>query len=293
MKTLAGFIILALALSGCGKLNETLEKTKSMPDKMDKMFAETKKMTCELPSKIAFESLLKEDLGRVLDPLPFDLMPFAEEFASCTPNKKLIKILNLWVSKFNEVTLNNPAPTPEDIAKFNHDKLHVLSALQSVAGLIPSEKIEQIVQEQVILNDGPYRPTVMQMLMLRVRFMRDIMLKVKFKKIETIGQMEEAIQHAEAIEYIAKLPFSKEVAVELTGFMDPMPTEIIEVMDPNIARKMWVNIRDKSAAVTVVPKDLTGLPTQDEALFRKRQAQLATGLSLIEERISAWDKALR
>lgn len=279
-----------VSLTACGKLNETLERTKSMPDKMDRMYAETTKLPCELKSGISFEALLKEEMGRHLIPVPFDLMPFAKKFAQCASNQDLTEVIDLWLNKFNEVALEVENPTPEQIAKFDHEKLHMLSALEAVAGFIPDDKVKQIVETQ-IRSDGPYRPAMMSMLMMRVRFLRDVLLNAKLfsKGMSTVGHLQLAVSYAESIEYVSRLAFVEEISVEILGFMDPKKNKS-ETMDPQLAQKIWVKVREHAVrGIQVVPKDLTGTPAEDERLFRERQALLQQNLNLVDQRISDWE----
>src|SRR5262245_2707516 len=124
MKLAGLFIALAFLFSGCGA-NKAIKATNSMPKKMDDMLDEMKNTSCTMKRGLSFEAMLKEEFGRVLIPVPFDLMPFAREFAQCASDEDLAELSYVWMKKLNEVTLDVPNPTDQDKEVFNHKQLHV------------------------------------------------------------------------------------------------------------------------------------------------------------------------
>lgn len=280
-------LALVLFLTGCGA-DKAIKSTNSMPEKMDRMLKEMSDTSCTLKRGISFEALLKEEFGKNLIPVPFDLMPFAREFAKCASEEDLAEVAYVWMKKLNEVTLEGASPTPEQVAAFNHERLHVYSALASVAGFIPRAKLDRIIHEQIV-NDGVYQDSVLELLMLRAQFIRDVRLEngLFSKGLINVGRVEQAVEFAEELEHLARLPFVDQVGVTITGFIDPYP-DVIEAFNKDEAVKMWKKIKLKAERMNVEMKTWTGQPNEDAALFAKRQERMNSALSKINSRINGW-----
>jgi len=276
-----------LALAGCGA-HEAIKSTNSMPEKMDDMLKEMHETSCTMKKGLSFEALLKEEFGKVLIPVPFDLMPYAKNFAQCASEEDLAEVTYVWMKKLNEVTLDVASPTPEQVAKFNHERLHVYSALSAVAGFIPRAKLERMIDIQIV-NDGAYQDAVLELLMLRAQFIRNVRLEngLFSKGLINVGRVEKAVEFAEELEYLSRLPFVSQISVSVTGFIDPYP-DVIEAFDPNEASKMWAKIKVKAERLNVEMKTWTGKPNEDAALYARRQSRMNTALGTINDRISGW-----
>jgi hypothetical protein len=286
MKALGLLLALPLILAGCDAI-DAARATKSMPEKMDKTIETMNKTECALKQGISFEALLKEEFGRVLVPVPFDLLPFAKKFAECSSASDLADVAYLWMKKLNEVTLDISNPTPDQVEEFNHKKLHIYSALQAVSGFVPRDKLENLIRVQIV-EDGSYQDSVLELLMLRVQFFRDVRLEngLFTKGLVNVGRVEKAVEYADEIEYLARLSFAKSISIAVTGFIDPYP-DVKEVFDPKSALKMWQTIKTKAERLKVEMKEYTGTG-EDQALFVARKARMSKALSDIDKRISGW-----
>lgn len=266
--------ILSLSLLvGCG-INSTLSATKSMPGKMDDTLNQMKKTneTVEQePVAIALEKMQDPQNGLALTPIPFDIMPWAETFGKYASNDQIIKIVYLWVQKLNQRAIEASPPTADQIAAFNHQQLQTLYALESVCGLLSDEKVQQIVADQ-ITGAGRFQKAAMQMLMLRVIFIRDVMVHASLLSdpLDNAGKLEFGVNYANSIEYVARLPFAADISVDIFGFLSPM-TGVKESMTPATALGIWTDI--KSAVAIPATSQVT-----------RQQKALAT----INAKINGW-----
>lgn len=276
-----------LLLSACGA-NKAIKSTNSIPDKLDRMDERLVKTECTLKKGISFEALLKEEYGRDLLPAPFDLMPFARFFAQCADEEELTEVVYLWMKKMNEVTFDVPNPTPAQIEDFNHRKLHIYSALSAVAGFIPQEKVERIVESQ-IRETARYQDSALELLMLRTQFIRDVLIGngLFTKGLIDVGKVEKAVEYANQLEYIARLPFAKDIGLSATGFIPPYD-DVKESLNPSVALSMWKDIKVKAERLALDMKTWTGKPNEDTRLYAKRQERFNRAISTINQRINSW-----
>ncbi|MGE4130162.1 MAG: hypothetical protein AB7F86_00910 [Bdellovibrionales bacterium] len=295
-KTVLGAVT-ALLLVGCGA-DKAIKNANKIPGQLDKTIERLDKMDtrldqveCEVKKGISFEALLNGTYAQDLVPVPFDLLPFARQFARCASPEEVAEIVDLWVKKLNEVTLDLPNPTPEDVQVFDKRKMHVYSALQAVAGFTPQAKLDQIIYDQ-ILRSGQYYEATMQLLMLRVKFFRDMMLDGRLfsKPITTVGQLKKAIEYMDEIEFVARLPFRAEIAIAITGFKDPMlDKDTSEVLDYTFVKLKWRELKEKAArTLKLEQKDWSGSKEEAEQRFRELQTELAESMKLIQSRVDGW-----
>lgn len=285
-----GICILAAGLLGC-EAHEAMKATKEMPSRMDRMYEQMERTNSAVDRQkviIPFEALLKEEFGRELIPIPFDLIPFAREFAKAAGSEELAEVVYVWMKKLNEVAQDVANPTEDQIAAFNHKKLHIFSALQAVCGFIPREKLKTILREQVY-QGGRYQDSVLHLLMLRVQFLRDVMLEASLlsEGLTNIGKLEKAVEYADEIEFVARLPFATDVHVAATGFISPME-DVKEILDPAKTGAIWRKVKTKAERLILDNKDWTGVPRENQKLFDERVRRLNMALDLVERRVGGW-----
>lgn len=292
MRILMSALLTLVVCVGCSKATKAIDSTNQMNDKMSQMLKnmETLNGTVEdQPILIPFESLLKQEYGKDLLPVPYDLMIFGQKYADNSKIGDLEKVFYLWMRKLNDVSLNKDAPTPDDIDAFNHEKLHVMMVLELVAGLISDQKVQDLIADQVY-TDGRYRDTVFQMLMLRARFLRDVLLNGDLlgQPMVSVGMLEDSVKYANSVEILARLPFARSLSVDISGFMPPQG-EVAETFDPAMAKKLWVKIKTNAErSLHVSEKDLSGSTTKDQSLFVDQQRRFDAAMSTVNQRISEW-----
>lgn len=232
------FFALTLFLSGCG----VIKATEGMPDKMDQMSAQMKKtndVVDQQPVQISFEDLLKPELGQDLFPVPFDLMPFAQKFGQYAEPEDVVQVVYLWMKKLNELS-QDPTNPISDTA-FQHHLAQVYSALAAVCGLLPDEKVQTIIDTEIV-HEGRYIDSAKDLLLLRVRFIRDVLMNADLfsKPLDDVGKLEQAIKYGNSIDMVAGLPFATDLSLNISKL------NIQETMDPRLELKMWTDIKTKS-----------------------------------------------
>ena len=285
-------LTLALAVSACSRAERAIEATNSMPQKMDETLAEMKRtneVVRQQPVQISFENLLSEELGKDLDPIPFDLMPFAQKFGEYAEPKDVVELVYLWMKKLNEMPFAGDASDAVQVEAFNHHKLQIFSAPQAVCGFLPQEKVDVIIADE-IEKDGRFATAAMQLLFLRARFLQYVMLDASLfsEPLDNVGKLEKAIEYTDSIDRIARLPFAKNLTLKITGFLDPYPV-IEESFDLNLAPDLWAKIKVKASdGLTVAPKELTGDSRVDQKLYDDRQIRVRKSLEYVDDMINGW-----
>lgn len=289
MRAACLLLSLSLALSACGA-NDAIKATKGMPARMQEMSEKLDRTETALGRVFSFEALLKPEYGKVLSPVPFDLIPFAREFAKYAPSGELVEVVYLWVRKINETTLDLPAPTPDDVFQFDWRKMHVQAALQAVAGEIPRKKIDKIIREQ-IYSSGRYSDAALNLLMLRTRYLRDVMLDASIlsESMNDVGDLEKAVEYAEELEFLARLRFAPLIGIELTGFKNN-DLDVHEQFQSLTALKVWQRIKTKADVLSskVKLKDVSSTPGENQKLFVSNKAKFDRAFATVMERIRGW-----
>jgi hypothetical protein len=286
MRNLAVLLSTALVLSACGT-QKAIDATRSMPGKMDDMINKTNHLNqiVDLQAEmLPFEGLLKPEYGRDLAPIPFDLMPYAKKFAQYAPAEDIPELVYVWVKKLNEAALDPTTGETQD--QFLHRKMQTLAALQAVCGFLPHAKVKQIINSE-IYHSGRHQTAALQVLMLRVRFLRDVLLEASLfsAPMDSVGALQKAVEYNDEIDFIARLPFAGDIAVTITGFPEPVQ----EAMDTKLALTEWQKIKLKAnRSLKVEPKVYTGIPAQDQALYQQQYNLMVQNLKLVDDRISSW-----
>lgn len=247
--TAAGVV---LAMSGCG-VTEVMDATKSMPGRMDQMIGkmdDTLEAISDTNTKIektnnavhkqkllmALTELLKADNTKYLAP-PTGMMPAGESFAEEATPTELIKLTYVWLKEVEKAQAMG-TQKPEEV---DADKLVKLVALQIIAGFTSQEKVEAIVDQQ-ILKGGRYEKAAYAFLMARVLFLRDTLIpSVLDDQITNLGSLEEAVQRSTALDYVARLPFSDKIQLVTKGMSDP-ELNVNEKLDPKVASDTWQKV---------------------------------------------------
>jgi len=98
------------------------------------------------------------------------------------------------------------------VDSFNNKKDIMLNAMQVVAGFLPQSMMERLVQDE-IANGGIREQTVYLILDLRDQFKRGALLKNSLfeDRLKNFKQYKEAFTHVFDLEYIAELPYAKQI----------------------------------------------------------------------------------
>lgn len=294
MKLLITLTIALVAFSSCDKL-------KKMEEGMDATRAGIKNTTEGLrKQKLAEASklMLDENNRKTLSPIPSNMMSAARAMGEAIFADEVLLWAKNYIIKVNEETFTDTYswvfdPSTEEgqilQAKFMLNKAADLQMVTLVAGFLPDNVIEQIVNEQA--EQGAYRDVAFAILKLRANFYSDVMLKAGMidgdKKIETIGQIEKAIEYGEKLDYICKLDFAHLINVKITGFSDKINEAQSKPLDPTLAAVTWTKILAKAQSdfkALSYSKD----PAQNEAKVREYAQKYKTVIAKIEAKLKAY-----
>lgn len=293
MRNIALLGAVSLTVVGCG-VSKAIDSVNSMPGQMrdmqrslDKTNANTN-VVQEQPVAIAFEGFYKEVFTRTLKPIPAPIIILAKKFAQFIPVEDIPDFYHIELLQLKSETNTSNGYT-EPIDQFNHRKSALLMALTSVAGLLPEEKLSQVIDTQIV-HSGPRRKDILSLLMMRVRFLRDVVMYNDALKdpITDVGVLEEAIRYADQLERIVRMPFATEISIKIR-FDEPEP-DVEETLNPtDTMLPIWTKMKENVGRnLKIKEKPLTGDPALDQALLQQEQARMSGLTSLIDERIRGW-----
>ena len=112
-----------------------------------------------------------------------------------------------------------------------------LYMLQVVAGLTPQATVERMIQEQITSN-GRYEASAYNFLALRHRFITDFMLEASLLegRLNNPGMFEEALKYMGYLKFIEKLPFAKQIKVEVMGMFNFARNKTIDISKANVQK---------------------------------------------------------
>lgn len=268
MKQIILCLPLLFALLGCDAV-DAIKATKAMPKKMDDMnrkMDQTNQGVHKQTLLIALDNLSRAENWEYVLPVPYDLMPYAKEFAEAATPQELLELTYLWLEKINN---GRPTPpigkdgdgnpfvredgtfSPEAVKKINNEKMVRLIILQAMAGFAPQTTIDQMIQNEVYQagdGSGRLQSTLYSLLMMRVQFIRDVLLdnSVMAAKMTHVGHFEKAIALLEQIEVVASLPFADEIQLKIKGFLKldgtgalPDDMQVAEKLDVREIGRRW------------------------------------------------------
>lgn len=299
LKTLfAAIAALSLAglMTGCGMINSV----QAIPKKMDDFSAginKTNDRVDEQAKATAMDGLLKPENRAVISPIPTLMIPYGKMLGELLTADELVQFIQLGIAEINEDYPDHQADangndipyTADQIASINHDKLSRLVGLQIVAGFTPQSTIDQVVSEQ-IYGGGAYEDCAYALLMLRVQFIRDVMLDAQLLsgKLDNAGLVASAVDWNTKIDSVAKLAFVSRIGIKTTGFLAP-DSNVAEAMDPQVAMKYWQKIKTAAQSdFRVSPEALTGNKSQDQGLQQQQQASFNQSMTTINSFLATW-----
>lgn len=302
MKQVLCIAVLGLFFAGCGMIDmpNKMDKTNDNMEKMINNMNHTNDGIDQQKQLIPFENMLKPENTANLFPIPTRMMPYGKKLAEAIPAQDFVELAYLWLKEVDEVfpahkldANGDEIPyTAEETAQINHDKTAVILALQIVAGFLPQQRIQEMIDSQVY-GSGRYENTVYTILMLRVQFNRDILLDASLlaKPLDNAGKVAQAVEYNKNIDFIAKLPFAAKIGLKTTGFL-PTEDSPVEALDTGIALKNWQRIQRSAerdcdvVSRAVEPK--TGDAARDQQLHQAEVNQYNQALNDIKTFINSW-----
>ena len=302
--------VLVFALTACELpdikgLNSMPAKTAEMSNKMD----ETNEAIRLQKMGIALENLEKPENQARISPIPSGLMAWAKIFAEAAKPEELVEFTYLSLKALEEV---NPATgLDQDGIPSNYtdaDKLRVrlqktasLSGLMAIAAFIQDEKIESIIQHD-ILGNGRFQETGLNLLALRAAFLRDTMLAQSLnirsdspKVLTNSGMMQEALKYLYKLEKISRLPFADAVQVKVQEKQYNLISfeEKQDAMGRKATGDMWkVALQKSLAGISSYQKQSwTSDQKVNEQMFNSEIAAQANAANTMQKYVNAWTPA--
>jgi hypothetical protein len=299
-------------LSACG-VDKAIDSVNATPEKMDEMSRKMGEMQQEMNKTnesirlqkvaIAKENLEDPQNAKVLLPIPVGLMGYAKLFSENATTDEITGQIYLYLKEINDGLFMKPVDTDgneieftaQQVADINQAKLQKYTAAQAICGLLPQEVVEALVNNYVLTEDR-YQKTVLNILMMRFQFLRDVMLNASLlsESIEDVGSIEKAYEYISYMDWIARRPFIGKVQVKVTGFLPPYG-EFYEDITTNSAQQsltaLYETVLQRAKAVEKVQQSsVSGNAELDKTLFAERTARLETVLEKTRERVAYWKK---
>jgi hypothetical protein len=185
--------------------------------------------------------------------------------------------------------------TQDEINDLNHRKVARLSGAQAIAGLLPKEKVEALVNEHIRKSTNRTR-TALEILMMRFQFNRDTLLtgSALSEPMTGPGDLLKAIEYVEDMERVMKYPFYQDISISITGFLPPLPNTEEKLADSGAAMIVGMLEALQTRAddlAQVKPMDFGNKGT-NEKTQRERNAQLRTGVNKIETKLAYWQSQI-
>ncbi|MDO9181094.1 MAG: hypothetical protein Q7U04_01735 [Bacteriovorax sp.] len=306
MKSALILVSLLTLVVGCDAV-DAMKATKSMDDKMDQTNAgmkqtnigivTTNKVIAETNENIRLQKLilskndmLEKENTKNLTPVALGMIAGAKKFSEAATTEELMEYTFLLLKEINDgkpddSLKNEKGQFPTDIVEeYDHQKMIKFNQILTIAGFTPTEKITQIIEEQ-IYEGGLYQDEAYAFLMARVFFLGTYLdNSLLAKPLKTVKKMEETINRIGSIDFLLKTPFKNYIKMNVTGFLKADAIEISlftngEMDDTWNAPKLWKKVMagfksdlKDGNVVTGSSVEQTNLSIQIAALKAKVQA---------------------
>lgn len=327
-------ILSVTALMGCQKLNDALDKTEKMGEKMDRSTEQVKKTsdaTRLLKLKNAKDDMLSEQSSNELTPIPTGVLAGGKTFAESATPTELMELAKTWIARIDKVMPlvkfdenGNEVPlTAEELNKEFRTKYQYLQALRAVAGFIPQNRVATSAEEQkkagnyeTTIEDvirehlnSPYRKTLMKVLMLRVDFIRHVMVEnaILSQGVNYSSEAREASKWMDRVDYVLQLPFVSQIGLKTLGITGPGSGAIdlnfnhsLDLTNSDPAQQSAAVETIKSLvepweslvlAIQTIPKDIrpdSGDPATDQKIREEENKNLSEILGHCQDRMNYW-----
>lgn len=297
--------IFSAVLSACGA-DKAIQATNSMPEKMEEMtrkMDETNEAVRLQKVVLAKQGMEDPENARIIFPVPFGIMPYAEKFAENATDGEIIAQLYLYLKEVNEGIYppkidaegNEVELNPAEIQEINFAKLHKFVLAQAISGFLAQKRVERIVQNE-IYNDGRFQKTALEMLMMRYRFLRDVLLSSSLLSgtAESVGVIVDAVKYLTQMDWVARRPYLGRIQIRIYGFLPPFE-EVYEVLDRASAKESILSlIGDISVQAGQVGKaierDESTEDGQRKASYQAVKSRLSTALAEMNSIKLGWEK---
>lgn len=301
-------VLTVLALAGC-KMNDALDATNSVPTKMDetnrKIDATNEKMD-ETQEAIRLQKLgiakvnLEDpDNAKTLQPLPAGMMGYAKLFAETATAEELVGQIYLYVTEINRGVFpakvdaegKAVAPDAQGVADTNQYKMQRFVAAQAISAFIPKEMMSEIVETE-ILNEGRYKATALNILLMRFTFTSQILLDKSLfdDELTSVGMVEKALEYIENMETIAKYSFVDQVTLKIYGFagQEALNLNLNDAEADILSRLETMDFQISYNLETVDMSELDENPAVSKKLQIENQKRLDSAVSDVQKKLAFW-----
>jgi hypothetical protein len=295
MKVLV-LIAATLSLMAC-KLTDAIDSVNAVPEKLERTnerLDDTQEAIRLQKLAIAKQNVEDAANAEILIPVPTGLIGYAKLFAETATVEELVGQVYLYIKEVNEGTLlpnwGKAGPidfTDAELQEFNYRKLARVTAAQAIAAFIPDAELEQMVKEEIV-NDGRYRKTALNILMLRFQFLRNVMLSGSLlsEPFSGTGAVEDAVEYLEDMNQILAYSFVDHIGVKITGLAAPLENsnEFVKTQGKAELSGLINTTRNMAKDLAkATPMDLTGDPVKDKALRDENNRRLETCFKKLDE----------
>ena len=265
---LATALLLFVTLSSCGQIKNIMDGTEKLPSQIQETnngMAKTNEAIRLQKIGVAL-TIMQDPKNRItLAPIPSDMMSGGKIMGEAVNPEEALHFVKNYLVKINEEIFEDSYPDqareiqdteappgtmkPNPVyAAFVRNKQADLSMLTVVAGNIPDSVLKEMIKEQS--EQGAYRDILFQILKMRATFFSDMMIHAAMidgdKKLETLGQIEKAIEYNEKVDFICALDFADKVALKITGFEEKANEILSKSLDKGLALANWKKIQEKA-----------------------------------------------
>lgn len=248
-----------LLLSSCGKIQKVLDGTENLPNQIQETNNGMKKTNEGIRlQKVgeAFKVLTDANNRVTLSPIPSNMMSASKIMAEALTADEALLFIKNYIIKVNEEIFEDTYPladksTPEgQVQYFNFikNKQADLLMITLVSGFLPDDTLQTMIDQES--EQGAYRDVLFAALKMRADFYNNVMLDAGLigsgKKLETLGQIEKAIEYTDKIDFICKLPFADQIVMKVTGFTDDANAALSAPLNVQLALDNWKKVLDKA-----------------------------------------------
>lgn len=295
----------AFSIISCSKFNDMFD----MPEKMDKTVSKmdqtydqikkTNKAVHLQTLMVALDKVEKIENFDKLFPVPTSVLPYAKTFAEEVEAHEVVELTYTWIKDIREVA---PIGDLDDEGKVKlfKDKMVHLYGLYAIAGFLPDNIINEIIATDVE-GSSRFEETALQLLALRVKFIRDILLKESILSlgIKNSGTLDEAIMYMNKVDFILNLDRVNDVKVSL--YAQGVPADFTEgkpIVDEQLttdeqikaSAAFWTKIKQSANAgfSEMKPNSSKRDPAKAQEKFQKEQNKFQSSLGKVQQKINDW-----
>lgn len=227
-------LIATLSLTGCKAL-KAIDSTTEMNSKMDKMVTgmedtnkgidDTNEAVRLQKMALSLDNMLKDYNTAKLEPVPFGMLPGAKTFSETATAEEICEYIFTLNKSIEEFTKEDG----ENEVSFNKKKDIDWNQMIAISGLMPEEKVREIVEAQ-INQGGRFTETAYVILMARAKFIGMYLNNSLFKQSKNIEGLQEAFNNLVFLDNILKSPFKAEIKIEIDNTANGMKKPIIETL---------------------------------------------------------------